>query len=747
MAAAAFAVPLLGLPAAPAILPVDSSGAQAVPLRQTRPHAVFRSTFKGSRQLSRRWALQCPRPAVPSQPASVSTNIRAEEGAEWKPKTPLLDKVKQPKDMKHLTMPQLIQLSNELREETIYAVSKTGGHLGAGLGVVELTVALHHVFDTPHDRLIWDVGHQCYPHKILTGRRERMRSLRQGGGLAGFTNRFESPYDAFGAGHACTAVSAGLGMAVGRDLAGHNNNVIAVVGDGAMTGGMVYEAINHAGYLDTNMIVILNDNNQVSLPTGTPMAGGSAPVGALSNYLTRILSSTPFDEIRSTAKSISKLFPAPLQEAAAKADEYARGLFTGGTMFEELGFYYIGPVDGHDISSLVPILQNLRDRKSKGPVMLHVITEKGHGYRPAELASDKYHGVVKFDPRTGKQFKPPANSPPSYTRVFAEALIAEAEEDSRIVAITAAMPGGTGLDIFAKEFPDRCFDVGIAEQHAVTFCAGLACEGYKAFCTIYSTFLQRGYDQVVHDVVLQNLPVRFILDRAGLVGADGATHHGTFDLTYLCSLPNIVIMAPSDEVELMHMVATAASIDDKASAVRFPRGNSTGKELPAKGTVLPIGKGRIIQEGSKVALLSIGTRLSECEAAAKSIEERTGIKPTVADARFAKPIDNALIRQLAMEHEILITVEENSIGGFSSQVMHFLALEGLLDSGLKFRPMVIPDQFIEHGNPRDQYEEAGLNASHICATALALMTEGANTDLLQIWAADGTGPRLATSSV
>eukprot|EP00274_Cyanoptyche_gloeocystis_P008431 CAMPEP_0196658400 /NCGR_PEP_ID=MMETSP1086-20130531/29559_1 /TAXON_ID=77921 /ORGANISM="Cyanoptyche gloeocystis , Strain SAG4.97" /LENGTH=648 /DNA_ID=CAMNT_0041991959 /DNA_START=462 /DNA_END=2408 /DNA_ORIENTATION=+ len=635
--------------------------------------------------------------------------------------------------MKHLSISQLQQLANELRTDTIWQVSKTGGHLGAGLGVTELTVAMHYVFDTPHDRLIWDVGHQCYPHKILTGRRDRMRTIRQGGGLSGFTNRFESAYDPFGAGHACTSVSAAVGMAVARDLAGHNNHVIAVVGDGAMTGGMIYEAMNNAGYLDLDkLIVVLNDNGQVSLPTGTPMAGGAAPVGALASSLSRILASSPFEDVRNAAKEAAKLLPKPLQEAAAKADEYARGIFTGGTLFEELGFYYVGPVDGHDMATLVPIMESLRDRKSKGPVMLHVVTEKGRGYRPAELAPDKYHGVVRFDVRTGKQEKPKEQAP-SYTKIFAEALIKEAEEDGRIVAITAAMPGGTGTDLFAKKFPERCFDVGIAEQHAVTFAGGMAAEGFKPFCAIYSTFLQRGYDQVVHDVALQNLPVRFIMDRAGLVGADGATHSGAYDLTYLGSLPNMVIMAPADEVELYHMIATAAAINDRPSAVRFPRGNGIGLELPTKGKVLPIGKGRIVRKGEKVAILSLGTRLAESLNAADSLKE-FGLNVTVADARFAKPLDHDLIRQLAREHEVLITIEENAIGGFSSHVLHFLALEGLLDNGLKVRPMVIPDRFIEHNKPEIQYDEAGLNAAHISATVLAMVGENPHGKaLLQTW--------------
>jgi len=687
--------------------------------------------------------------ALKSTPVIVAQGT-PQHGAELRPHTPLLDTVKYPKDMKHLSVLQLQQLASELREETIYAVSKTGGHLGAGLGVVELTVAIHHVFDTPHDRLIWDVGHQCYPHKILTGRRDRMKTMRQGGGLSGFTNRFESVYDPFGAGHACTAVSAGLGMAVARDMSGHNNHVISVVGDGAMTGGMVYEAMNNAGFLDSNLIVILNDNGQVSLPTGTHMVGGNRPVGALSSSFSRILSSTPFEDLRNTAKSLARLFPDPLREAAAKADEYARSLVTGGEMFEELGFYYVGPIDGHDLNTLVPILQNLRDRKSKGPVMLHVVTEKGRGYRPAELAADRYHGVVKFDVKTGKQAKPAAG-PPSYTRVFADALIAEAEHDGRVVAITAAMPGGTGLDVFAKRFPDRCFDVGIAEQHAVTFAAGLAAEGYKPFCAIYSTFLQRGYDQVVHDVALQNLPVRFILDRAGLVGADGATHCGVFDLTYLASIPNMVIMAPADEVELMNMVATANAIDDKPSAVRFPRGNGIGLELPTKGKVLPIGRGRIIREGARVALLSLGTRLGECLKAADAIQEQHGLNITVADARFVKPLDKDLLRKLATEHEVLITVEENSIGGFSSHVMHFLALEGFLDGTLKFRPMVLPDRFIEHNSPYAQYDEAGLNANHIQASALTMLGLGTGEEVfVGVWGksseSNANGSKLVGSS-
>jgi 1-deoxy-D-xylulose-5-phosphate synthase len=624
--------------------------------------------------------------------------------------TPLLDRVRVPSDMRNLSAEQLKQLADELRAETIQAVSVTGGHLGASLGVVELTVAVHAVFDTPHDRLIWDVGHQAYPHKILTGRRDRIRTLRQGGGLSGFTRRSESEYDPFGAAHSSTSISAGLGMAVARDLKGEaERQVIAVIGDGAMSAGMAYEAMNNAGASNANLIVILNDNDMSIAP----------PVGAMSAYLSRTISSRPFMNLRDLMGRLAKRFPAPLERAAKRADEYARGLLTGGTLFEELGFYYVGPIDGHDLDHLLPILRNLRDNDHKGPVLLHVVTKKGKGYPPAEASADKYHGVVKFNVVTGEQVKAPPG-PPSYTKVFANALVAEAEADERIVAINAAMPSGTGLDAFAKKFPKRSFDVGIAEQHAVTFAAGMATEGMKPFCAIYSTFLQRAYDQVVHDVALQSLPVRFAMDRAGLVGADGATHAGSFDIAYLACLPGMVLMAASDEVELMHMVATAAAIDDRPSAFRYPRGEGYGLELPKRGTPLEIGRGRVLKEGSTVAILSYGTRLREALRAAEDLGAR-GLSTTVADARFAKPLDTALVERLAREHAVLVTVEEGSAGGFGSMVMQHLAWRGLLDQGLKVRPMCLPDRFIDHEAPKKQYDEAGLNAAHIVAAAVAAL--------------------------
>jgi 1-deoxy-D-xylulose-5-phosphate synthase len=625
-------------------------------------------------------------------------------------KKPLLDQVQTPADLKALDPSQLRQFTDELRQEMIEAVSITGGHLGAGLGVVELTVALHYLFDTPGDRLIWDVGHQAYPHKILTGRRDRIRTLRQGGGLSGFTKRSESPYDPFGAAHSSTSISAGLGMAVARDLAGKKNHVIAVIGDGAMSAGMAYEAMNNAGAMNSRLIVILNDNNMSIAP----------PVGAMSAYLARLLSSKSFRHLRNLGKEITEHFPRRLKETARRAEEYARGLVTGGgTMFEEMGFYYVGPIDGHNLEHLLPVLKNVRDDDEGGPVLIHVVTQKGHGYAPAEQAADKYHGVTKFDVITGVQSKPVSNAP-SYTSIYAKALMQEAELDDKIVAITAAMPSGTGLDKFGKRFPDRCFDVGIAEQHGVTFAAGLATEGFKPFCTIYSTFLQRAYDQVVHDVAIQQLPVRFAMDRAGLVGADGATHAGAYDVAYLGCLPGFVIMAPSDEAELMHMVATAVAIDDRPSAFRYPRGDGVGVEMPAKGQILPIGKGRIIREGTKVAILSFGTRLKEACMAAEELGTR-GLSTTVADARFAKPLDEDLIRRLAAEHEVLITVEEGSVGGFGSHVLQFLAITGQLDNGPKIRPMVLPDHFIDHNKPELQYDEAALNAKHIVATALQAM--------------------------
>ena len=621
-------------------------------------------------------------------------------------KTPLLDLVRIPADLRRLQPGQLRQLADELRTETIDAVSVTGGHLGAGLGVVELTVALHYVFDTPDDRIVWDVGHQAYPHKILTGRRDRIRTLRQGGGLSGFTKRSESEYDPFGTAHSSTSISAGLGMAVARDLKGGRNNVIAVIGDGAMSAGMAYEAMNNAGGMSSRLIVILNDNDMSIAP----------PVGALSGYLSRLISSKQYRGLRGLAKDIAEHFPKPLMTAARRAEEYARGFVTGGTLFEELGFYYVGPIDGHNLDHLLPVLENVRDDEGAGPVLIHVVTQKGRGYAPAEASADKLHAVAKFDVITGTQAKAKANAP-TYTKVFADALIREAEDDERIVAITAAMPSGTGLDLFGKRFPGRTFDVGIAEQHAVTFAAGLATEGFKPFCAIYSTFLQRGYDQVVHDVAIQNLPVRFAIDRAGLVGADGATHAGSFDTAFLGCLPNMVLMAAADEAELMHMVATAAAIDDRPSAFRYPRGEGVGLEMPERGRVLPIGKGRVLREGTKVALLSYGTRLAECLVAAEDLAAR-GLPATVADARFAKPLDEELVRRLATEHEVLITVEEGSVGGFGNFVLHFLANEGLLDQGVKIRPMVLPDTFQDHDSPAKQYEEAGLTARHIVAKAL-----------------------------
>ena len=624
-------------------------------------------------------------------------------------KTPLLDLVHTPADLRALKPEQLRQFADELRTETISAVSVTGGHLGAGLGVVELTVALHYVFDTPADRLIWDVGHQCYPHKIVTGRRDRIRTLRMGDGLSGFTKRTESEYDPFGAGHSSTSISAGLGMAVARDQLGRDNHVIAVIGDGAMSAGMAYEAMNNAGSANSKLIVILNDNDMSIAP----------PVGAMSAYLSRLISSKPYLSLRHLAKDIADQLPRPLRTAARRAEEYARGMVTGGTLFEEMGFYYIGPIDGHNLDHLLPVLQNVRDADDDKPVLIHVVTKKGKGYGPAEASADKLHAVAKFDVITGAQAKPKSNAP-TYTRVFANALIKEAELDPSVLAITAAMPSGTGLDLFGQRFPDRCFDVGIAEQHAVTFAAGLATEGFRPFCAIYSTFLQRAYDQVVHDVVLQHLPVRFALDRAGLVGADGATHAGSFDVAYLGCLPDIVLMAAADELELMHMVATSAAIDDRASALRYPRGEGVGLELPERGEVLPIGKGRIIQEGSKVAILSYGARLAECLKAAAELGAR-GLSTTVADARFAKPLDEDLVRQLALNHEVLITIEEGSVGGFGSFVLHFLATKGLLDGGLKIRPMVLPDRFQDHDSPAKQYEEAGLSARHIVATALGAL--------------------------
>ncbi len=620
--------------------------------------------------------------------------------------TPLLDSIVSPADVRALAPDKLGQLADEVRTCMIDAVSRTGGHLGAGLGVVELTVALHHIFDTPEDRLIWDVGHQAYPHKILTARRDRIHTLRQGDGLSGFTRRGESEYDPFGAGHAGTSISAGLGMAVARDLEQSDRRVVCVIGDGSMTAGMAFEAMNNAGSMSSRLIVILNDNDMSIAPN----------VGALSAYLSRLISSSGYRGLRHIAKQVAQHLPSSFERTARLAEEYARGLATGGTLFEELGFYYIGPLDGHNLDHLLPILKNVRDTDQDGPVLIHVVTRKGHGYDPAESSDDKYHGVSRFDVITGTQVKAAAAAP-SYTNVFADALIAEAEKDERVVAVTAAMAAGTGLDRFSERFAERCFDVGIAEQHAVTFAAGLATEDYKPFAAIYSTFLQRAYDSVVHDVAIQNLPVRFAIDRAGLVGADGATHAGSFDLSYLCCLPNMVVMAAADEADLVHMVATAAALDDRPSAFRYPRGESLGVALPAEGVPLEIGKGRIVRQGSAIAILSLGGRLGECLKAADELAVH-GFPTTVADARFAKPLDQDLIARLAAEHQVLITIEEGAVGGFAAQVMQFMATAGLLDNGLKLRPMVLPDIFIEHDTPAEQYRQAGLCAPDIVATAL-----------------------------
>lgn len=628
--------------------------------------------------------------------------------------TPLLDTIQTPEDLRRLPEDRLRQVADELRVETISAVSVTGGHLGAGLGVVELTVALHYVFDTPQDRLVWDVGHQAYPHKILTGRRNRIRTLRQGGGLSGFTKRAESEYDPFGAAHSSTSISASLGMAVARDLAGKQNNVIAVIGDGAMSAGMAYEAMNNAGAMQSRLIVILNDNDMSIAP----------PVGAMSSYLARLVSGGTYRGIREAAKQLAKKLPNFIYEKAQKAEEFARGFWTGGTLFEELGFYYVGPIDGHNLDHLLPILKNIRDAET-GPILLHVVTKKGKGYAPAEASADKYHGVVTFDVVTGAQTKPKANAP-AYTKVFGQSLIEEARKDDKIVAITAAMPSGTGIDLFGAAFPDRTFDVGIAEQHAVTFAAGMATEGYKPFCAIYSTFLQRAYDQVVHDVAIQNLPVRFALDRAGLVGADGPTHAGAFDIAYLGCLPNMVVMAASNEAELVHMVATAAAYDSGPIAFRYPRGEGVGVEMPEYGVPLAIGKGRIVREGNRVAILSLGTRLAEALKAADELETR-GLSTTVADARFAKPLDEDLILRLAREHEVMITVEEGSVGGFGSHVLQLLAQRGALDRGLKVRPMVLPDTFIDHDKPERMYAKAKLDTAGIVTKVFeALGRDGAS---------------------
>jgi 1-deoxy-D-xylulose-5-phosphate synthase len=624
-------------------------------------------------------------------------------------RTPLLDRIDFPADLRRLPEPDLRQLADELRTELIDAVSITGGHFGASLGVVELTVALHYVFDTPSDRLVWDVGHQAYPHKILTGRRDRIRTIRQGGGLSGFTKRSESEYDPFGAAHASTSISSALGMAVARDLCGERRNVIAVIGDSAMSGGMAYEAMNNAGAMDSRLIVVLNDNDMSIAPA----------VGAMSAYLSRLLSSKSFMSLRHIAKEVARHFPKRLEDAARRAEELARSFITGGTLFEELGFYYVGPIDGHNIDHLLPVLKNVRDSNEPGPVLVHCVTHKGHGYPPAENSEDKWHSVAKFDIVTGAQAKSTPKAP-AYTTVFAKSLIQQAEADDRIVAITAAMPSGTGLNLFGERFPNRCFDVGIAEQHAVTFAAGLAAEGMRPFATIYSTFLQRAYDQVVHDVAIQKLPVRFAIDRAGLVGNDGQTHAGSFDIAYLGCLPGFVIMAAGDEADLVHMVATCAAFDEAPSAVRYPRGDGIGVPLPERGVPLEIGRGRIMREGTTIALFNFGGRLSECMKAAQELAAY-GLSTTVADARFAKPLDTDLVNRLVREHEVLITIEEGAIGGFGSHVLHHLAMNGILDQGLKIRTMVLPDVFLDHDSPQAQYDQAGLNARHIAAMALSAL--------------------------
>lgn len=665
---------------------------------------------------------------------------------------PILDSVKYPSDMKRLNMRELKQLAHEVRWEVLESVSKTGGHLSSSLGVTELTVALHYVFDMPEDDIIWDVAHQCYPHKILTGRREKMSGLRQLGGISGFCKRKESEYDSFGAGHSTTSISAAQGMSIAKSLLNkRKNNCVAVIGDGAITGGMAYEAMNSAGYLRSRMIVILNDNGQVSLPTGTPSAGGTVPASQLSAYTSKLLVSKPFQDFRDFAKSFNKLLPEGIQDVNKRIDEYARGIVSGGTLFEELGFYYVGPVDGHDLDNLIPILEKLRDSPNDKPVLLHLKTIKGYGYPPAEAASDKMHGVGKFNLATGMQLKKSGGTP-SFTSIFANALIDAAVEDRSVVGITAAMPGGTGMDIFGRRFPKRTFDVGIAEQHAVCMAAGMACEGLKPFCCVYSTFLQRGYDQVVHDVAIQNLPVRLILDRAGFVGNDGPTHHGCYDLSYLGCIPNLTIMSPSDEIELKNMVMTCAAYDDGPTVLRYPRGNGYGSEklqslfgyqlengeIPAKGEVIEIGKGRIVrgpgamidtssstrgkERKDRVAILSFGTRLHEALIAANEVEELDDrLSVTVADARFMKPLDVDLVRELADNHGVLITVEEGSIGGFGDHVLHFLSLDGLMDDGnLKFRPMVMPDTYFETATQHEQYDQAGLNSQHIRGTILRL---------------------------
>jgi 1-deoxy-D-xylulose-5-phosphate synthase len=633
------------------------------------------------------------------------------------PKTPLLDKVLEPDDLEHIEDADLPQLAEELRAEMIDAVSQTGGHLGAGLGVVELTLAIHKVFNTPHDRLIFDVGHQCYPHKILTGRRDRIRTLRQEEGLSGFTKRAESEYDPFGAAHSSTSISAGLGMAVASEIQDDPRNVVAVIGDGSMSAGMAYEALNNAGSLDARLIVILNDND-MSI---------AQPTGAMSAYLARLASGRAYLGMRDIGKKMTAYLGQTIDRAITRAVEHARGYVTGGTMFEELGFYHIGPIDGHNLEHLLPVLRNVRDH-SNGPVIIHVMTQKGKGYAPAEAASDKYHGVSKFDVITGTQSKSIPNAP-SYTSVFAKSLVQEGGIDEKIVAVTAAMPSGTGLDKFLAEYPSRCFDVGIAEQHAVTFAAGMASEGLKPFVALYSTFLQRAYDQVVHDVAIQNLPVRFPIDRAGFVGADGPTHAGSFDTTYLATLPNMVVMAASDEAELMHMTRTAAEYDEGPISFRFPRGEGVGVEMPERGQILQIGKGRIVKEGTKVALLSFGTRLADCVLAAEDLDA-AGLSTTVVDARFAKPLDHDLIRRLAKEHEVLITIEEGAVGGFGSHVSHFLSHEGLLDHGLKFRPLVMPDIYMDQAKPEDMYLKAGLDRAGIIDTAFKAL--GAERKILPL---------------
>jgi 1-deoxy-D-xylulose-5-phosphate synthase len=634
-------------------------------------------------------------------------------------KTPLLDRVRFPSDLKNLSAEQLRQLADELRAETVDAVAKTGGHLGAGLGVVELTVALHYVFDTPDDKLIWDVGHQAYPHKILTGRRDRIRTLRQGGGLSGFTKRAESEYDPFGAAHSSTSISAALGMAVARDLAGNNNNVIAVIGDGAMSAGMAYEAMNNAGARNERLIVILNDNEMSIAP----------PVGAMSAYLARLASGRTYLKIRDVGKQLTQHLPKAIDRAITRAVEHARGYVTGGTLFEELGFYYVGPIDGHNLDHLLPVLRNVRDADF-GPILVHVVTQKGKGYAPAENSADKYHGVVKFDVATGAQAKAKAGAP-QYTKVFGESLIKEARKDDKIVAITAAMPSGTGVDLFEKEFPQRTFDVGIAEQHAVTFAAGLATEGFKPFCAIYSTFLQRAYDQVVHDVAIQKLPVRFAIDRAGLVGADGPTHAGAFDVAYLGCLPNFVVMAAADEAELVHMVATQVALDDRPSALRYPRGEGLGVEMPEEGKPLEIGKGRVLREGHKIALFSFGARLGEALKAADELAAH-GLSTTVADARFAKPLDVDLLMKLARQHEVLITIEEGSVGGFGAYVLQTLAEHGALENGLRVRTMVLPDTFIDQDTPAAMYAQAGLDAKGIVSKVFEALGRDAAKETVKL---------------